>query len=228
MTKALAIMSKAATLLLDEDFVRWPAREMAGWLDEGVKATVMAKPSASTKDMPLKLAKGTRQTLPEDLRIVQLVDITRNLDANGNGGRMIRPTTRANLDTHEPRWHDRSAVPYRREVRQFTFDEVNPRSFFTYPGNDGQGIVEAVVSVLPETLISRMQGNGSALSSWDIEIGLPEVYEPALLEYLMYRCWSKEDPSSAPGRAVSHYQVFASTLGIQSQVESGTGPKRKQ
>jgi hypothetical protein len=49
-----------------------------------------------------------------------------------------------------------------------------------------------------------------------------------LLDYVLYRAFSKEDPAAAPQRAVTHYQAFATAIGIQSQVETATSPGRKR
>lgn len=225
---ASEIMAKAAVLLLDEENVRWPLQELAGWLDEGVRAVVTVKPSASSFIITLELAKGTRQSLPDDASILQLLDLIRNVEgSNGAAGRAIRSASRAELDSNEPRWHDPSYVPFRKEVRQFVFDAGLPREFFVFPGNDGSGKVEAAVAKLPATIVSRHGGDVAVVSTWDIEVGIADQYQPALLDYVMYRAFSKEDPAAAPQRAVTHYQAFATAIGLRSQVETATSPGRK-
>ncbi len=228
MILAKELMRRAGVQLLDEEHVRWPLPELATWIDEGVSAIVVAKPSAASVTMSFDVAKGTKQRLPDDQGIVQLLDITRNLNvsADGAGGRMIRPTTRSQLDTQMPRWHDPSYQPFQAEVRQFVFDELLPREFYVFPGNNGTGIVEIVVSQLPPTVVSQATGDTSLLATWAVPVGLPDEYQAALLEYLLYRAFDKEDPASAPNRAVTHYQAFATAVGIKSQVETIATPNR--
>lgn len=230
MIRASDIMQDAGVQLLDEEFVRWTLPEMAKWLDDGVSAIITAKPNTKPVIETLALAKGTRQRLADDPAIVRLLDISRNMDVTrpGAGGRMIRPTTRADLDTMEPRWHDPAYVPFKREVRQVVYDEQDPFSFFVYPGNDGNGKVEALIAKLPATITSQAANDGLDLADYHVPIGIPDNFRTALLDYLLYRCFSKEEPSAAPGRAAAHYQIFASTLGIQVQVEKANGPNRKQ
>ena len=224
------VIRDASIILIDRDFVRWPVTELAAWLDHGVFSIITVKPSASSETMALSLARGTKQALPSDQRIRQLLDLTRNLGgANGSQGRAIRSVARSELDGNMPNWHSSSYVPFRKEVRQFVFDENLPREFYVVPGNDGTGSVEAVVATLPQRVTDRVTTNRDQIASYDaIDVGIDDEYEPALLDYVLYRAFSKEDPAAAPQRAVTHYQAFATALGIQSQVETATSPGRKR
>jgi hypothetical protein len=224
MTFASVVLKRASGLLFDEDFARWSLLELADWLDEGVKALVSVKPSASSHQVELSLVRGTKQTLPSGSRIVQLLDILRNAGgSNGSAGRAIRPTTRSELDSNEPRWHDAACVPFRREVRQYVHDPALPDEFYVYPGNDGTGRVLAAVSVLPESVVSRLKDDPNVLTTWNIEIGVSEQYDSALLDYVLYRANLKEDTAAAPARATLHYQAFAGFLGYQAQAQSTSG-----
>lgn len=226
---ASKIIKDAAVILIDDEFIRWPVRELAGWLDHGVLSIITVKPSASSETISLSLVRGTKQTLPNDQRIRQLLDLMRNLGGtNGAAGRAIRSVARSELDGNEPNWHDPRYVPFRKEVRQFVFDEALPREFYVVPGNDGTGVVEAAVATRPERVVDRVTENITDIASYDVEIGIGDEYEPALLDYVLYRAFSKEDPAAAPQRAVTHYQAFATAIGLQSQVESATSPGRKR
>jgi hypothetical protein len=230
MLTAADIMRDAGVILLDEDHVRWPLIELAGWLDEAVAAIITAKPNTAPVVEELTLAKGTRQQLTDDPAIVRLLDVPRNLDVSrpGAGGRMIRPTTRANLDSVQPRWHDPAYVPFRREVRQVVFDDMNLLGFSVYPGNDGSGKVEILIARLPKRLLERHEGDATDIETWKLPFGIPENNRSAILEYLLYRCFMKDDTAASIQRSSGHYQVFASTVGIKVQVEKANGPNRKQ
>ena len=226
--KAKDVMVRASVTLLDEEFVRWPMLELAGYIDEAVKAIVSVKPSASSATMTLSLLAGTKQVLPTDSRIVQLLDIMRNLGTGGVGGRVIRSTSRASLDSNEPNWHNPVSVPFRKEVRQFVFDEILPLEYYVYPGNDGTGTVEAAVSKLPASVVDSHTGDAAVLSTWDIDVGIADIYLPPVIDYTLYRAFSKEDPAASPQRAITHFQAFATAIGLKSQVESSTSPGRKR
>jgi len=249
-------MLRAATLLSDTSFTRWPCAELCDWINEATRAIVLAKPSSSSKTLIFKLAAGTRQTInPYGLNPpstgtftagaypLTLLNVLRNvtvaLDANGvlqvtSGGRMIKPVDRALLDAQEPNWHNKSILQQKREVRNFTFNETVPYEYYVYPGNDGTGYVEAEVGVLPQPIVARLpvpNPQGYTLTqpqSFNQQIGLPEPYSVPILDYVLYRCQMKDDIDGAAGRSAIHYQQFASAIGIKVQVEQAHSPNAKR
>lgn len=225
------IMARAGVALNDTDYVRWTLPELADWINEAVRAIILAKPSASTSSIALTLAVGTLQKVPASGSPTPLMlqNIVRNLkDATlpRVGGRIITATNKPVLDQQVPYWHDPTKTPYKKEVRQFVFDEANPLEFYCYPGNDGTGVVEAVVSTLPTPLSAS--GSPDAIGSYAGSIGLPEPYSVPILDYVLYRAQLKDDIAGNAGRAVGHYQAFAAALGIKIKVEGATSPNSKR
>jgi uncharacterized protein DUF6682 len=221
------LLTRAATVLQDGDHVRWPLPELVNWLNDGQRAVIAAKPSANSQSVALTLVEGTRQTLIEASHLM-LLRLPRNLTAatpTRLGARAIRPVSREVLDASEPMWHDRATIPFKKEVRQYVFDEQAPREFYVYPGNDGTGLVEAVVSVLPTLLAAT--GDPAVIASYAAEIGLPEPYGVILLDYILSRAFSKDDVGADPGRAAMHMQAFMSALGIKAQVEGAQSPNTR-
>jgi hypothetical protein len=231
MIKAAEIFEKASILLNDAEFVRWPLAERGKWLNEAVRAIILAKPSASAKSIAFALAEGTLQKIVVSTSPYpfQLLDITRNIRelTPRLGGRAVRSTTKAMLDAAEPDWHNPNEVRFQREVRQFVFDEMNPLEFYVYPGNDGNGTVEAVVSFLPAVIAPAQGADVEKIESWDIDTGLDEPYSPPLLDYLLYRCQMKDDSGANAGRATAHYQQFATAVGLKIQVEKAASPNAR-
>lgn len=226
MVTAAHIMTLAGRLLNDEEAVRWTLPELRDWINEAVRAVVLAKPSASSRTVILSLQQGTLQEIGEGHLL--LLRLVRNITDAGPppvGGRMIRITTRESLDAQEPDWHDGSVVKQKKEVRQFVYDEADPESFYVYPGNDGTGTVEAVVTVLPTAIAA--DGDEAALASYDQDVGLPETYLPPLLDYVLYRAFLKDSPEGQSGRAITHYQAFAAAVGMKIQVEGANSPNAR-
>lgn len=229
MTTGTQIMGRVGYLLSDEDHVRWTPPELCDWINDGLKAIVLAKPSAKPETRTLSLALGTLQTIaivagsPPPLG---LVDVVRNLSDAGTGGRAVKPVSRKTLDAAEPDWHNPRTVPFAREVRHICYDEQNPLQFYVYPGNTGTGKVEAVLSVLPTLLAAS--GDATLEASYGAAIELPETYDPVLLDYVVYRCQSKDDDGSSAGRAGAAFQSFASALGIKIKVEGGSSPNARR
>jgi hypothetical protein len=228
------IMARAATLLNDEDHVRWPLPEMADGINEAVRAIVLAKPSASSESIIVELAEGTLQEVPQagTPTPLMLQRITRNLKTTANnprvGDRIITPVARDVLDAQEPNWHDKTRTPHKKLVRHYIYDEANPLEFYVYPGNDGSGIVEAIVSTLPAKLTAVSGQDPLTLAAWTGSIGLPEPYSVPVLDYLLYRCQAKDDTSGNGGRSQAHYQLFAQAIGIKINVEGATSPNARK
>ncbi len=223
------ILTRVGILLQDEEHVRWPLAELVHWINEAVDSILLAKPSAKSTSITIPLAQGTLQTVPTSgsPTPMRLMGVTRNVTmASGQriGGRAIRPTIRSLLDTSEPNWHDRRHVPFRKEVRQIVFDEENPLEFYVYPGNDGTGMVEGIVSIRPALLIAS--GAPDLLASYAGTLGLDDVYSGAVVDYVAYRAQLKDDFAANTGRAAIHFQNFATAMGLKIQVEAATSPNR--
>ncbi len=222
------VLGNAATILQDDDHVRWPLAELAGWINDGLRAIVLAKPSASSQTVVLSLVAGTLQSLTSADHL-QLLRVTRNITAEGPprvAGRAIRLVDRELLDTSAANWHDAIEVPFKTEVRQYTYDEAVPREFYVYPGNDGNGKVEAAVSTMPALLAAS--GDPDAVASYNAAIGLAEPYVVPLLDYVLFRAFSKDDVAGNAGQAATHYQAFATALGIKIQNARAYSPNTAQ
>jgi len=222
-TTAAEILTRAGTVLQDTSHVRWTLPELADWLNEAQRSIILADPTANSATVTLNMVEGTLQSLTEEDQLL-LLRVPRNLTGASEpftGGRVVRPTTRETLDGSEPNWHDPNVVSFKAEVRQYIYDEAEPRSFYVYPGNDGTGKVEAVVSLLP-TMIDTA---GTEISDYeDVEIGLPEPYSVVILDYLLYRAFAKDDIAADMTKAQVHYKAFATALGLKIQVDGANSP----
>lgn len=225
-------MERAGILLNDEEHVRWPLPELADWINEGVRAVLIAKPSALSKTRIISLAPGTWQQVPQNgdyPRPLMLLEIRRNVRDpadRASGGRVVTPVSMTVLDAQAPNWHDPKHVAFRREARHYVYDEAVPLEFYVYPGNDGHGHVEAALSMLPAPLAAS--GPPDDLASYQGDVGLPEPYSGPLLDYVVFRANSKDDDGAQPGRAMAAYQQFATAVGIKVQVEGATSPNARR
>ena len=224
------IMERADGLLNDEDRTRWPLSERADWLNEAVRAIILAKPSASSQTQLLTLVAGTLQSVPQagNPKPLRIIDVVRNITSESplTGGRVITPVGRNILDAQEPHWHDAAYIRRSKEVRHVIFDEDNPLQYYVYPGNDGTGKVEAVMSVIPTPLTAS--GDVDNIESYTADIGLQDLYSVPALDYMLYRCFLKDDLQGNPGRATFHYGRFAEAVGIKTQVEGATSPNNRR
>lgn len=231
MPKARDIMARAGVLLNDEEHVRWRLPELADWINEAVRAIILAKPSAHSESRIVQLAAGTLQALPTEgadtpLALVRLVRNVRSTEPPFDSGRIITPVARDTLDATEPYWHERGYTPFRKEVRHYVYDEANPLEFYVYPGNDGTGYVEMVLATCPPPLTAPSAPDDP--EAWTADVGLPEPYSVPILDYVLFRAQSKDDDSGNAGRAMTHFQMFAQAIGLKIQVEGATSPNARR
>ena len=228
--KASEIMSRASTILLDDDYTRWTMTELAMWLTDALREVALVVPKATSKNITIPLAEGTRQQLPANCQ--QLLRVVRNVDVEGDnlvGKGVITIVQREGLDSQNPNWHDGQYVRFRPYARHFVFDETDPLTFYVWPGNDGTGNIEAVVSVIPDAIKPVTGGDPDLLESYDVPLGVIDVYANAILDYTLYRAYCKDAQNAgAANRAGLFYQQFSQSLGIRANAELVNSPNYKQ
>lgn len=214
-TTAQTIIQRAAVFLQDVEGVRWPATELVDHLNDGQRALVEARPDATAEAREITLVAGHQQALDSDANC--LVEVTRN--ATGKQ-RAIRQVSREMLDAVEPDWTSRSQRP---EIIHFCHDMRVPREFIVYPPAVVGTKLQAVVSVYP-TDVAQPSGPGFATVTGDISV--PDNYANALLNYVLFRAWSKDaEFGGNASMAQTHYALFKGDLGEQLQSSATVAPK---
>jgi hypothetical protein len=208
---AQAILNKAATQLTDISAVRWTRSELLGWLNDGLRQIVTVNPNATNTVTAVKLAAGTRQSIPTDGWL--LLTINRNMGTTGTTpGRAVRIISRELLDGFNPNWHTDtgSDVTY-----NYVYDLQDQTAFYVYPPSKGNNYLELNYSKQPTDLTSETQ-----------TIPVFDVYQTALVDYILYRACSK-DAEYAPGLALAkgYLETFVSAIQFKEQSEQKSTPE---
>jgi len=207
---AQTIINKAAIQLTDIANVRWTRAELLSWLNDGMRQIVLMQPSASSTTVSKLLTAGTRQTIPSDGWL--LLQIYRNMGTTGSAaGRAIRIVSREVLDGFDPYWH--TGIP-KAEVKNFIYDTQDQTAFYVYPPNTGTQYIELNYSSQPTNLTTENQ-----------VIPLFDIFQSALVDYIMFRACSK-DAEYAPGLQLAQGYLATFTASIQgkSQTEATNDP----
>lgn len=203
-----SLIDKAQIVLQDVSGERWDDNELLGWLNDGQRAIVLLKPTSYVVTAAVRLVAGTKQTLPADG--VQLFDVVRNMGTNGTQpGRAVRLTDRDNLDTRVPNWHSMDPTD---EVRHYMASATNPKTFYVYPPNTGNGWVEEAYGAVPPAV--TLGGT----------ISLDDIYATALIDYMLYRAFSKDTEFGDPVRANSYLNSHLTAIAGKARVEGGANP----
>lgn len=212
----LDVILSASRTLIDPDHVRWTLPELLDHLNDAVRTIVAVKPNAKTDTVTLTLASGTLQTLPDEYTILSRV--TRNLTtahtAPGGpvGGEAIRMVAgREKMDAFFPGWQSNAAL-FSSNVKHVIYDDADLRHFYVIPGNDGSGMIEAVVGVMPPAIV-LLGGDPDAEATYNVAAPLSDLYRTPIVDYVCFRAFSKDQGIQASeSRASKHFQAFQSAI----------------
>lgn len=210
------LVSRAQIILQDAGGIRWPATELIGWLNDAQREIALLKPDATAVTSTMALVVGTKQSIPAGGN--RLLRVIRNMTAlEGTGGKAIRPVERESLDSAVPNWHMATVTgdaAHTTVVKNYCYDEQNPRIFYVYPGMSSVNAwVEIVYSADPTVVVA-----GENMS-------LPDIYANAVLDYMLFRAYSKDmDVAPQQARANTHYQLFMNSIAGKGKIDSYTTP----
>jgi hypothetical protein len=209
-----SIVAKAQILLHDTTGVRWTTEELVNWLNDGQREICLYKPNASVKNLVHQLIGGTKQTIPSDG--IQLIDIVRNMGTGGTTpGRAVRIVTREVLDAQLPGWHSSTAST---EVIHYVFTSADPRNFYTFPpqpASGAKGQIEIIYATAPTDALA-----GSTIT-------VDDIYQNVLLDYMMFRAYSKDSEYAAnSGKATAHQNNYLASLTGKATSERSYNPNQ--
>lgn len=210
--KVSDVIYRARILLSDEDAgsYRWSTEELIEWINDAQRLVAVVRPDSSSDERVVTLAAGTKQTLPADT--FRLLDVVRNMASDGvTPGRAVRMVDREILDQVDPDWHKGRQ---RTEIKHFTYDPRNPGIFFVYPAVSAGVKAEVLLSKYPDAV---------ALETDDLT--LPENYFEAVVNYVMFRAYSKDTEFTASPQVASAYlNAFNAVLGVKTQKDNAYSP----
>jgi len=205
---ASTLIDRASIILQDATNIRWPRPELLGWLNDGEREIVLHKPNAYIKHVPVALVLGSKQTLPVDA--VALIDIPRNV-----AGPAIRVVSREILDAQSPGWHTQTPVGV---IKHYMYSPLDPRTFYVYPP----------ATVTPNPInVDLVYAASPADIAENVAILVDDVYATALINYILYRAYSKDAEYAANAAlATAYYGQFMTLLGAKVTAETVTAPNQ--
>lgn len=137
---------------------------------------------------------------------IRFLRATRNMGSDGlTPGNAIREGSRVALDAEYPEWHTATGS----KVEGFVFDNVSPATFYVYPAVAGSWI-EITYSALPDTV--AVDGSDVPTTATNT-LTLPDQYGPALIEYVLFKCYSRDSEDAGNmARSSAHLQAFGAAL----------------
>lgn len=209
--KGADIIARAEKILHDESSVRWTTDELMLYIGDAEFQVIEAKPTATSVTKNITLSSGNpEQSIPSDA--VKMLQLVRNTGFGGDqDGRAIILTSRATLDSMDIDWPRRSGT----EIEHWIYDPSADRDVFWVTPYPTQNIkVEAVYTKRPVPLSDDQQ---------DLTLG--DQYINQVLDWVLYRAFSKDSDYGSPGqRSQQHLQAFSQALGIKMQTMQRSDP----
>ena len=218
--KVVELVSKAQTLLQDTTQVRWPVLELQGWLNDSYREAVNLRPDANTQTGEYVCTAGARQVLTSTFaNALRLIEVVRNTATTSAKG-AVRIVNRRMLDDQRRNWYAETQTV---DIQHYMFDPRLPKEFLVYPPATTAARLEVIYSSVPTAhTLTEAQLINSATAE---VIRLDDSYANALLDYIMYRAYSKDaDYAANATRAVAHYQAFQTALGASAQANAASQP----
>lgn len=215
---AQSIIRRAVETLNDTTSVRWPVAELVRYLNDGQREVGTYRPDALVSGATHALSAGSKQALPANG--IKLLDIVRN--ASEDSSRAVRMTNRQILDAQIPNWHSLTGTT---EILHFIYDPRDPLVFYVYPPAAASGAaVYMIYAGYPQAITEPAEG--STYTAVTGNIGVPDIYANALLDYVLYRAYTKDtEYAGNAARATAHYQAFVNALTVEANATAVASPK---
>lgn len=218
--KVVTVISKVQTLLQDATSVRWSLLELQGWLNDAYRDAVNLRPDCNTLVGTFTCAAGPRQSITAQFAsALRLVDVTRNV-ASTSDKRAVQLIDRRSLDTQIRTWYSSAQAA---TIEYFMYDPRVPKDFMVYPPATTAAQLEVIYSAVPapHTLTAEELGNTSTTEV----IRIDDSFANALVDYIMYRAYSKNTESTTnAAKAGAYFQAFMNALGVKGQTEAASQP----
>lgn len=212
-----SIIDRVTDVTRDYDHVRWTLPELARWINDAQDQIATMHPRAASQYATLTLAAGARQdlrVLDPAKRWVRLFEIVCNITNNEPTGRTIRQVSRPALDFSMRNWRGRA--PSAIEVKEYAMDEREPYTFDVNPPVQAGVKVLALTAARPAP-VAALDANNVLVDASE-EFGLPDGYDIAAVDYILFRCFTKDANDPAYGnRAAQHLQAFNLSMGVETR-----------
>jgi hypothetical protein len=204
MINAQAVLDAARVTLLDAAKRTWPDAELLDYLNEGLRASCGIKADIYTSEEYIQLVAGTLQTIPDNgTSLIRISD-------NRNG----RIVTQVDFDLLQESNRFWPAGTLETTVENYAADPRDPRRFIVSPPNDGRGQVRMLWATPPDEI-----------TLGTTEMPVSDIYQPPLIDYVLYRAYSKNSARQDLAKAQSNYTRWGQYLGLRSQQQLAVAPR---
>ena len=214
-TKIVSMLDRAEIISQDKTSVRWPKSEWLTWYNDAILFVVNHRPDKATKTINFNCdITNSKQTLPNDA--LGLFTVLRNVAS----GKPVRQLDRNQLDDQYSDWHLHTDD----NVDHYIFDQRDPKVFYIYPRpTTANHVLEIMYPYAPAAVI---------ISNFETDtqtIGVDDSFLNPILDFMLYRAYSKDADYAANGqRSMNHLTAAETSLGIKTKADAVTMQKENR
>lgn len=180
------ILNNVTTILNDIGMVHWTKEELIRFGTEGQIELAKLKPDSATKTVTHPLAAGARQIGPDDS--ISIIDVRQN-----ENGQAVTKIDRSIMDRFSPGWMSGPVADY---VAHW-MDDPHPNTFYVYPAQ----------STSPARVVITHTFQPAPLVDGGV-IGVLDIYQAQLENYILFRAFSKDSDAASAERAMAYGKAF--------------------
>lgn len=197
------IITEVGRQLNDVNQITWSESAIIDYINSAQQMIVSIRPDAYSIVTSMQMDAGSKQSLP--VEAIRLLNVSRNLGADGlTPGRVVHACEIEALDLFDFDWNTDAQVA---AVKNYTYSEKTPNTFYVDPPSDGTGYIEISISRVPPAIIANYE-----------TLALKDIYENHIIQWCMFRAYSIEvDSASSQQRAAKHEQSFFTMMGRKFQ-----------
>ena len=197
------IIDEVSGQLNDVGLVTWTQASLIKYINSAQEAIVLLRPDAFSEVTLMVLGIGSKQTLPATA--LRLLDIKRNMGTDGlTPGRSVLAIDEESLDLFAFSHTAGTPAPV---IKNFSYDEKTPNTFYVDPPADGTTQIELSVSRVPTEVTVPAD-----------TLVLKDIYRNPIIQWCMFRAYSIEvDSRSSQQRAAKHETTFYQLMGKKFQ-----------
>ena len=185
----------------------WTEETLVDYYNLTARRIVSLSPSANQITKAVKLASGTKQSIPSGG--ITFLNAIRNMGIDGETpGLAITPTLRSVITSFDLNWSTAVAVVAIYNIWPSTEDK---RTFYNYPPSDGTGYIQIEYSAVPPIIVWEDGGDWE-----DALVGVTDEFINALIKGMLALTYNKD--TDYPGNAERSATYEASFLNTLSAV----------
>jgi len=192
------LIEQARLILQDTDSIRWSDTEFLGWTVSAYREIIRYRPDANSVNHTITTVADSKQVLPNDG--AYLISVVRSEIGKR---RAVRPIERHVLDSQNPEWHTVNATTTADAAKYYVYEKDSPKVFYLYPAPPAGMQISVQYARIPV-----------AHGTTDEVISLDDTYAGLIVDYLLYRAYSKDASVGDANLATNYANMFYQQLGV--------------